>query len=291
MPINRYRFYVGPLGSVQALPPLPKGATPSSTPIMFGGLHQGLSGRVTLDVFAYRRTWNLPWKYLLRSDRIYLNALYRGIVPGPYRMVDPRHFNMCPADVSAGGSQTGGSAGFTASAGTLSFLAPTIVTMHPDIVSLIRGGQVWSPAAAGNTLLGNHQGSPVGAIPVLSGSFYSYSAYVAATAGSHQLLIQPYDVTGAALTAVLGAATALTSTMVRLSIDNWVPPANAVSFAVGLKAGGANTITTTGWQVECDQPHSPWGVGVGCPQVLIPSLTESYPYLKYTTTTMIIQEV
>lgn len=290
MTINRFRFYVGAVGAMQALPPLPKGANPSSTPVTYGGIHQSLSARTTLDVFGYRRTYTLPWTYLSRADRAYINAIYRGIAPGPYRLIDGRHYNMIGADASSGGSQTAGSLNFKASAGALAFGAVTLANMHADLAGLVRGGQVWAPAASGNTLLANHMGSPISAVPTLIGSVYSFSLY-ASGSGNHSLLVQPYDITGAPLTAYVGPATTLTAVMQRLFVDNWTPPLGTVGLSAGIQAASTTTVTTTGWQLEIDQPHSAWGVGAGCPTVIPPSLTESYPYVDRTTSTLVLQEV
>lgn len=290
MTINRYRFYVGAVGAMQALPPLNKGATPSSTPVLYGGMHQSLSGRTTMDVYAFKRTYQIPWTYLSRTDRAFANAIYRGIAPGPYRLVDGRHYNMLGADASSGGSQSASNASFTASAGTLAFGAVTLAAMHPDLVGLVRGGQVWTPAASGNTLLANHLGAAVGAVPTLTGSIYSFSAY-ASGSGNHSLLIQPYDIAGASLTPYVGPAVTLTAAMQRLFVDNWAPPLAAVSLSAGLQAASTTAVTTTGWQLEIDQVHSVWGVGAGCPTVVVPSLTESYPYVDRTTSALILQEV
>src|SRR5882724_381499 len=290
MTINRFRFYVGTVGAMQALPPLNKGSNPSSTVVMYGGMHQSLSARTTLDVFGFKRTYVLPWTYLARTDRAYINAIYRGIAPGPYRLIDGRHYNVIGADASSGGSQTAGVSSFTATAGALAFGAVTLANMHADLVGLVRGAQVWAPAASGNSLLANHLGSPVSAIPALAGSIYSFSLY-ASGSGNHSLLIQPYDISGALLTAYVGPAVTLTAAMQRLFVDNWTPPLGTVGLSAGVRAASTTAITTTGWQLEIDQAHSVWGVGAGCPTVIPPSVTESYPYVDRTTSTLILQEI
>lgn len=290
MTINRYRFYVGAVGAMQALPPLNKGANPSSTPVMYGGMHQSLSARTTLDVFGFKRTYTLPWTYLARTDRAYINAIYRGVAPGPYRLIDGRHYNMLGADASSGGSQTAGSASYSASAGALAFGAIVLASMHADLAGLVRGGQVWTPAASGNSLLANHLGSPISAVPTLPGSIYSFSLY-ASGSGNHNLLIQPYDIGGAPLTAYVGPAITLTAVVQRLFVDNWTPPPGTVGLSAGIRAASTTTVTTTGWQLEIDQAHSVWGVGAGCPTVIVPSMTEAYPYVDRTTSTLILQEV
>jgi len=133
-------------------------------------------------------------------------------------------------------------------------------------------------------------GAAVGAVPTLVGSTYSFSVY-ASGSGNHKLTIQPYDITGAALTPYVGPAVALTGVMQRLFVDNWAPPLTAVSLSAGLQAFSTTAVTTTGWQLEIDQAHSVWGVGAGCPTVLVVGLTESYPYVDRTTSTLSLQEV
>lgn len=290
MTINRYRFYVGAVGAMQALPPLPKDSNPSSSVVLYGGVHQSLSARTTLDVYGYKRTYTLPWTYLSRADRAYINALYRGIAPGPYRLIDGRHYNYLGADVASGGSQTGGMAGFNASAGTLVFAAVTLANMHADLMGMVRGAQVWTPAASGNSLLANHMNTPVGAVPTLIGSSYTFSLY-AAGSGNHSLLIQPYDISGAPLTAYVGPAVTLTAAMQRLSVNNWVPPLTTVSLSAGIRSASTTAVTTTGWQLEMDQALTAWGMGAGCPTVIVPSSTESYPYVDRTSSTLVLQEV
>jgi len=119
MAVNRYRFYIGPLGNVLALPPLPKGANPDATPTRLGGVHSSLSGRTFQDNFGVKRNWNLSWSRLREDDFTRLVAYHRKNVLAPLRFVDLRHRNLLEHDISVCGNFQRDTSSFTASVGTL----------------------------------------------------------------------------------------------------------------------------------------------------------------------------
>jgi hypothetical protein len=115
--INKLRYYLGPLGSLQALPPMVGGAVFPEAPIHIPGtLHTSLSGRTTLDrVGRPRRSWPMVWENLKETDRLPIDAAILNATGQPLRLIDPRSSNRLPADVSAGGSLTASTGGFTSS--------------------------------------------------------------------------------------------------------------------------------------------------------------------------------
>jgi hypothetical protein len=276
--LNRYRFYLGPLGSVAALPAFTKpGAitiggpsitSPAATPVMLGVQHTSLSGRQTYDRFATKRSWQFQWGYLHESDMAQLEACYRIFQSSSsIYLLDARRKNALSYQVSSGGSEWQSTAGFTASAGTLAW--SSALTIHSDVSGLIPGGQVWTPTASGQTLLS-------GLVPVVAGSYYTLSVY-ASGSGTASLIVVPYNAAGGALTATTGTAVTLSSTPARYSLPVYYPISGAASLLVGLQSLSAGTTNTYGWQLEMDQAMSAFSFGNGFPQVIIPTMTIQYP--------------
>lgn len=106
MAINKLRYYLGPLGYLQPLPPMVGGATFPDAPIHIpGGIHTSLSGRTTADrVGIPKRSWSLTWENLTEADRLLIDALIYRSANGQLRLIDPRSTNRMPADASTGGS-------------------------------------------------------------------------------------------------------------------------------------------------------------------------------------------
>ena len=283
MALNRYRFYLGPLGAIRMLPAFPKstavtvGGPPVTSPVataaMLGVPHQSLSGRQTFDRFAVKRQWTLQWGYLHEPDLLSIESCYRIYqASSAIYLLDPRRKNCMSYQVSSGGSEGQSTAGFTASAGTLAY-SPSL-TIHPDLTGYLPGGVTWVAAASGQTLLAT-------ITPTIAGSYYTFSTY-AYGSGTATLVAQPYDASGNALTQVLGPSITLTGTPIRYSLPAYWPGSTAVSTAFGWRASGAATVNTYGWQCELDQPLSSFSFGVGFPQVIIPTSPVQYP--RYSTT-------
>jgi len=284
MTVNRNRFYLGPLGAMSPLPPLPRNSNPDGTPMRVGGIHQSLSGRTTLDNYAYKRVYQFGWTFRTESELQVLISAYRKLYAASTRLVDLRWTNQLSAQVASGGSEKRLTLGFTPSAGTLVFgTAPS--TLPSPLLGALDGCVTWTPTASTQTLLTSST-----EIPVISGSYYWFSAYGYGS-GNQKLRIQPYDASGAALTANDGSAIALATSWSQYTVGPYYPPSNAVSLAVGWVAQGSGTLNTTGWGVQVDQQVQPWAIGAGSPTVVIPSMTTVYPRPGYMNVSAVVQEV
>lgn len=289
MPLNRYRFYLGPVGNLVALPPFVKGGNPAATATLLGAQHVGLSGRTTIDINGYKRRWPFSCTYRNEAEYQALIAGFRRINVGPFgalRLVDLRRSNCLGMQLSSGGSERQSTRDFTASGGTLAFGAQSGL---PTAINLLYGAQVWTPTANAQTLL-----SGPTTVPVVAGASYLFSAWASVSGATFTPLIQPYDITGAALAVVNGTTTAVSATWTRYSVGRYTPAAGVASFAVGWSTGGAGTCNTTGWQVETDPTSSTpaaFMLGQGIPTVYVESFSEVYPYLNRMSSDFVLQEV
>lgn len=285
MAINRYRWYVGPYGALRALPPLPMGADPSVTPVIQGGIHRSLSGRVTRDrTGVVKRAWSFEWTRLKQDDLTVVESLIYGAVRPPLYLIDGRRKNILHPDVSSGGSLTRSKSNFTASAGVLTWSQAT--SPHADLLGVSDGQLAWTGVVNTNTLT-----HATDRLPVLPGSTYRVSAYLLGTT-TCRLTAFPFDAAGAAMATVTSSNLVLTGAYQRFDFL-WTPASNPASVRFGLTATGSGNITTTGWQVEMDQALSAWSFGVGCPAVTLGENPEGgYPLgLKYFRSTLNLIEV
>lgn len=292
MPVNKFRFYMGPLGNVQALPPLPKGSNPEASGPLIGAVHQALSGRTTYDLFAVRRNWTFGWKFLKESDLVMLVASYRRMnlpLGGSLRLMDMRKKNLLSPQISSGGSEHQSALGFTASNGTTVWAQAS--GLPPNLAPYLLGGQSWSGMSTGGTLT-----TSTTEMPAIPGSTYLFSAYGGGS-GSYQPVVTPYDVTGTAGTPVTGTTVAMSagwSTAPNGVLQYLVPSSGVASLSVGWKCTATGTLNTTGWQAEIDSGSgmpAVWGVGAGCPRVYVSAMSEVYPYLGFYQSTVVLQEV
>jgi hypothetical protein len=279
--INRYRFYVGPVGGLRALPPFSPSLTPEASPIILGGNHVTLSGRVTRDRIATKRQWEIGWERLKQDDLLAIESFMLRAQTNPYFLIDGRRKNILHADASATGNASRSKSSFTASAGTLTFAAATMPT---ELVGVLDSHLTWTGVANTNTLRVAGTNSPPGLwMPVLPGSTYTFSAYLLGTT-TCRLTAFPYNAAGVAQTAATSGNLTLTGSYQRFNWV-WTPLAGEVAVNFGLTATGSGNISTVAWQVEMDQAVSNWAFGFGCPEVVLaesPSSTyPKYPYYGY----------
>jgi hypothetical protein len=117
MAINKLRYYLGPLGYLQALPPMVGGQTYPDAPIRIpSNLHTSISGRTTQDrTGTPKRVWSLAWENLKETDRLPIDAAIHAGMGQTLRLIDPRSSNRLRPDASVGGSLFASSSEFTSS--------------------------------------------------------------------------------------------------------------------------------------------------------------------------------
>lgn len=259
-------FLLGPLGALRPLPSPALGSPPGATATRVGAVHRSLTGRPTVDRLAVRRAWSLSWPYLDTATHAYLDAIHLGLVAGPLWLLDPQRVNRLPVPIAGTGSATRGTAGFTATTGTLAF-----TTAVPAAGLPLAGGLAWTPAASG----GQVTADPL--VPLVAGEAVTFSAHVAASAPV-RLVLTTHTAAGAligteqtepATPGTAGARLALTVTV--------TAPAGAASCRVGLATAGAGLIATSAWQLEAGAAPTGWQPGGGAALVLLADLSVTYP--------------
>lgn len=117
MAINRFRYYLGPVGALQPLPRFPGSTFQPEAPIRLpAGVHESLNGRVTQDrVGVAKRSWSLEFNSLSEADRMSLDAALHSATGAALRLIDPRSTNRLPVDASSGGSVTQSTGAFDSS--------------------------------------------------------------------------------------------------------------------------------------------------------------------------------
>ena len=142
MAINQLRYYLGPLGYLQPLPPMLGGANFPEAPIHIpSALHTSLSGRTTQDRMGVpKRAWSLVWENLTEADRLLVDAAIYGSSGQPLRLIDPRSTNRLPADVSTGGGLSLGTTAFGSSAAVTDAMGTAVSNGWGNADT----GQAWS---------------------------------------------------------------------------------------------------------------------------------------------------
>jgi hypothetical protein len=274
-------WQLGPLGALRSLPAHPVRGI--KAPVRrIGGTHRSLSGRTTVDTLGHKRTWEIGWEYLAEDELAYVQALHHRLVDGPLRLVDPAQRNRASMQVGSGGSYRRDTAGFTASAGTITWAA--ITTPPAALAGLVAGGISWAaPATANVTLRGDDTSTT--RIPAVTGETYTASVYVRTSSSSItvQATVLPYTAAGVAGTLITGSVSTLTAnTWSRLTVT-WVAASGGDAVAPGVRvtSAAAHTLITTGWQVELASTAGLWLPGAGCPVVVLDQAETEYPQSGY----------
>src|SRR5688572_21324044 len=114
--VDNPEWYIGALGALRRLPVPDPGIRMS--PVVYGGIRQGLSGARTLDVTGVRMGYDMEFTGLEPDEWMHLEALRTRLIPGPHRLLDPLRRNRLSVEAAAVrvvGTRYGGT---TISAGT-----------------------------------------------------------------------------------------------------------------------------------------------------------------------------
>jgi hypothetical protein len=287
MAINRYRFYLGPLGLMQALPRLPSGNSPEFSIAAPGAVHTSLSGAMTVDrTGRFRRGWSFSFDNLKEDEELLLQAAMRRSANAPLRLYDPRKRNSLPEDVSTGGSSTLSTVAFTdVGAATPAFLAGDVPALFSGVLS---GGINWPTVTNAQQLWGTFEKHPI-----LTGSTYRFSAYLKGST-TFKFGARPFNLAG------VEQATVLDGTNTGTATGSWqrfswayTPAAGIASAYFGIQATGSGNLQTTGWMVQTDETSLlAWAFGYGCPEVAAQlSATGGYWRTKYHRLPLVLQEL
>jgi len=269
MAINRYRFYLGPVGDLTPLPPHKRSPSLDASKDFVGQLQEALSGRRSLDIRAFKKTWSLDWDWRKEDELLDLFRAQLGYANAPLRFMDPRSRNLLPLNVSTGGSELQAPDGFTrAGSGVLTYVADA--TMPTELVGQLSGEVQLATAASGDTLTATYE-----TMPLVTYSTYLFSAYVKGT-GSWSTCFQRVNTSGAVVDTVFTGAVALTGTWQLVQMTYTADGAYPHIYW-GLRNSSAGTVQTTGWQVQIDEyMRRPWMPGDGCPEVIVSKVQKKY---------------
>lgn len=264
-------WYLGPVGGLVAIPAPEEGAEVS--PALIGGVHESISGVVTVDRLAQPRAWQLRWPTLPEDDLTYLEAVGRGLVTGPLRLVDPMRRNRLPVEVASGGSVSRSAEAFTQTGGS----TPTWVAVtDPPSAARVRGAVSWqrtTTAAASLTTANDADRVPVNEGDQVRASMWVRNAAIQAAAA-----LDAYDAAGAAARTTGTATTLSVGTWTRLSVTYIVASGRVSTRPVLAVASGqsASTLHATGWQISLASEPDGWAPGGGAPTVIAGELAHTY---------------
>lgn len=80
-------WYLGPPGNMWPLFCPEPGVSISS--VRYGGIHQGMSGKRTLDIMGYQYEYKMKFSYLTQEDFEWMEMLHMRAVPGPFKLLNP----------------------------------------------------------------------------------------------------------------------------------------------------------------------------------------------------------
>lgn len=285
MAINRFRYYLGPLGALQPLPPLPQDQDPEVGLTLSGAEFQSLTGRRTLHLSGRgRRAWRFSWNKLTEDEELFIQAALRRTAAATLRYMDPRKRNLLPEDVSVGGSATLSTSAFVdVGAATPVFLLADVPTVFSGVLA---GGINWPSVTNGQQLWGTTE-----QLPIVAGSSYRFSAYVKGST-TFKLGARPFNTAGVEQANVLdGTTNTATGAWTRFSWD-YTPAGGLGSVYFGINANGSGNLQTTGWMVQVDEALANWTFGYGCPEVYVqPQMQGGQWRLKYHKATIMVVEV
>lgn len=296
--MTRAPWYLGPLGGLRELPVPNPGIEDTVT--RYGGIHQGLSGARTVDVTGHRGAFTFTWNFLLPDEYNYLRALHTRLIPGPYRLIDPRFKNRLSTQSTAMSARANTGIAITRGLG-LAFIGTINSRWEDDwpaeagfgvrslrFTGYQTGGEFLSVVRFDN---GYH-------LPVFDKETVNFSVYAKTEASSSHcsLSLDFYDKSLNRLEGDFIETFELSDTWKRIHIATDVPP-NCVAVAPNILLGRWDTPGDTAEpllfaapQFEAGLTPTAWEIGGGALTVSIESLTSSSPQYLYEDCTLTLVE-
>ncbi|MCP2200074.1 hypothetical protein LX90_003764 [Lentzea flava] len=276
--MDNTEWYIGALGALRRLPVPDPGIR--MTPVLYGGIRQGLSGARTIDVTGVRMSYEFEFSALEPDEWMHLEALRTRLIPGPVRLLDPLRRNRLSSEAAAMrvvGTRYGG---VTATAGLTERGAGFPVPLGVDHL-------VWSNRPEQSQLLFDTTRRTA----VLPGETITGSVYVRSLPGvtsSVRLGFRHYQLDNSALAPVF-TETPVPGEWTRLTITSTVP-ADAVTVELFLRGMDANTLSVAAPQIVPGVEPGVWEPGGGAPTVTVDSLTHVSPIYPISTVSMTLTE-
>jgi hypothetical protein len=261
-------WYLGPLGDLRGLVCPDKGISIAEE--RSGGVHQGLSGARTLDITGHRAKYEMSLSNLDPDEFAWLEALYLGLVPGPYRLINPMKRNRLSHQASTMKTRAG-ALGLSAPDGT--FLGRS--TDWPSEVGLTGRSARFTAVVDDRFIFDLGRKTTVfGPGEEIMGSFYVKSD----ASLDYEIRLTFYDLAGDAAETWFGSYTA-TPSWSRPSIQMAVP-ADRFSVVLELCPQAQGVFNVAAPQLEAGTVLTPWGIGGGAPEVVfdqMPTVSPRYP--------------
>lgn len=261
-------WYLGPLNDLRALDVPDAGVT--TTPVRYQGVHQALSGARTVDFLGVRHEYELSFEYLDEQDWIWLEALYEGLVPGPYYLIDPLKKNRL--SVAGCGLRDGVR---DATAVAIWNWQYQMSRVKPGSVNLPVESIILEAPGSGQTYLFD----PRVPTPVVPGEQITASIHARGSAGrTIQMVMHHHGPDGRRLGTAQSAATMnMTTSWNRYSMPLTVP-AGVHAIRLGITTGtGSADVQLCAPQIEGGTTATSWRPGGGGVQVVLDSIPTSSP--------------
>lgn len=282
--VDSATWYLGPIGDLRPL--FCPQRDISMNLIRYGGVHQGLSGARTMDVTGHKYEFTFNWKYMTKSDWIWLEALHTRYFPGPFWLLNPIKLNLLTRESSALKSAINTTHGLEGSSVTLALAAdwPTGIGIATNSLAVTGTG------TGGTLTLDEGLGFPAIAGETYWVNLYVKNTVVAGLTTENTFAINWLDSSGA----VIGTPTQVTlgqsGSWTQVSLSS-TPPAGAVTGFVKFLIKNGATYRFAAPMVNIGTSAVPWEIGGGASLVVVDQLATSSPRFPLTDCTMTLLEV
>jgi hypothetical protein len=252
------------------------------TPVRFGGIHQGLSGALSLDVTGFRMRYTFDFKYLDQSEYAWLKALHYRLFRGPFRLISPLGKNRLTSESSAGMVGAGTAQGVVLTSGL-----PVRVYDWPSAAGTI-GQQA--------TRWDNRSGTSVARFDsvkrttVIPGETVVASVWLKSSLNQNMSMVIDWFDRSTQISSTSIATAAMTSVWTRFSVTGVVPAgAHSARFAI-YTSNTTSVMHFTAAQFEAGSVPTSWEQGGSAPIVLMDQLPTTSPRFPYRNTTLSLLE-
>lgn len=286
MALQNATWYIGWLGEMRAL--LTPEVGMDTTETRYGGTHQSLTGKRTIDITGYRTEYDLNWSYLTETEYEWLRALYIGHISQSQYIVNPLKKNLMSQQASIGkpfGADDLGiySSGLTVITGYANDFPTGPVPAAARCFNLI------STSATNNFI--RFDGSSK-LIPLIPGQDVTYSVYVRCETGTipFNWAIDCFTKYGVQTTTPSLAQTATTSWQ---RITYTLTPSGdqaGTRMAFVFPTAGTKNLHIAAPQIEYASSVTDWELGGGSSKIIIDQLGTSSPRFPLTDVSATILE-
>lgn len=249
----------------------------------YGGVFQGLSGARSVDVTGFRQRLTFDMKWVDPAEYVWYEALYRRLIPGTLRLINPLKKNRLSQESSMG--QWGGytTNGLSLTSGSMTRLWDWPSTAPPIALSTNR----WGARVSGAVF----RTDETKRIPVIAGETITASVWLKSTvAHSVTLAIDWADRLGAGTAASTTSVVSVTTAWQRFALTAAVPAGTHLVTFAGYSFT-TNNLDVGPLQLESGASATSWEMGGGAPSVVIDQMPVTTPRYPLRNVTMVLLEV